>query len=330
MPEYAELHSSAHQVAAASVGYTFTRVLTRGHVPSKPGTVGVGDHSRCPLEVLPTTADWRSFEIFARHRGKEVGLVLVERGVGVPVSRRPFCCPTCIAVHQHKSGGAGGNNNKLAPKCEHGESATLHQVKKNGANHGRHFFSCYLPMWSKGKKGSSRALSRCSFFQWADNHAGGAFLSSDDERAHMEALFRDREHAGEVLAGDEQLRVVRLTFRRGMKGKFLLLTKEQLRDSAQEGHGEQKTGEENGANSLLASSHVCFERSDGARLLFVDKRPRYALADRRMRASSAASMAWPAVSRALAFDTSPANKHQGVGLGPLACRSLGARERQRP
>jgi hypothetical protein len=50
MPEYAELHHSAHQVYAGSSGFTFVHAWTRGLVPAKPGTVGVGDHAAAPLQ----------------------------------------------------------------------------------------------------------------------------------------------------------------------------------------------------------------------------------------------------------------------------------------
>ena len=285
MPEYAELHQSAHKVAAASAGYTFTRAATRGRVPPRAGTVGVGDHEKAEMEGLTSTADWGSFELFARHRGKEVGIVLVERAdAAQPASRRAACCPTCISVHKHKSGGEsspgsyGAGEDLSAPKCHHGEFASLQQVKKAAANQGRHFFSCYIPMW-RSKKG---ALSRCPFFQWADQHVGGALLSSEDDRSHVDAFFQEREHTGELdvaaplgcsadshgTHGAQRLRVVRLTFRRGMKGRFVLISKEQLQAA------EKAEGGDAGLQNDLRSAHFSFERSDGARLLFVDKRPR--------------------------------------------------------
>jgi len=285
MPEYAELHQSSHKVAAASAGFTFTRAATRGRVPPKAGTVGVGDHERAEMQVLPATADWGSFELFARHRGKEVGIVLVERADNAhPVIRRPAFCPTCISVHKHRSGGENGlpdsdgvgtPTDASAPKCHHGEHASLQQVKKAGANKGRYFFSCYLPMW-RSKKG---ALSRCPFFQWADEHVGGALLSSDEDRSHVDAFFQEREHTGDVDAaasagcspvsqGKPRVRVVRLTFRRGMKGRFVLLSKEQVQAA------EKAEGGDADLQNDLRSAHFSFERSDGARLLFIDKRPR--------------------------------------------------------
>jgi len=108
MPEYAELHHSAHQVAGWAAGFTFTRALTRGLVPSKLGTVGVGDHDKAPLKSLDATEDWESFEIFARHRGKEVGLVLAKLSAvcNSPLEVQSPCCPTCDAIRRDTDGDA--------------------------------------------------------------------------------------------------------------------------------------------------------------------------------------------------------------------------------
>jgi len=108
MPEYAELHHSAHQVAGWAAGFTFTRALTLGLVPSKLGTVGVGDHDKAPLKSLDATKDWESFEIFARHRGKEVGLVLAKLSAicNSPLEVQSPCCPTCDAIRRDTDGDA--------------------------------------------------------------------------------------------------------------------------------------------------------------------------------------------------------------------------------
>ncbi len=223
------------------------------------------------LAELPATAGWVAFELFARHRGKEVGIVLVERpSTGLPsvlaseagAAATGSCCPTCEAIGRSArsgkagsggsgSGGSGSGGGEgeaeheqlpLAPKCEHGEAAALLQVKKNSANKGRWFFSCCVPMGrGRGRGGGGR----CNFFKWADD-VSGALPASPALLARTERLFALSDHEGYVsldaAAGDagggavgemgNVVRVVRLTFRRGMKGRFVLLTRDMICDSA--------------------------------------------------------------------------------------------------
>jgi hypothetical protein len=296
MPEYAELHHSAHLVHSASVGFTFTRAMTRGYVHPKTGTVGVGDHERSPFQLLPATAEWaRPFEIYARHRGKEVGIVLVqlkkneERTVLASHDGRPCgpCCPTCDAIAQRST--------PLEPRCEHGEIGVLQQVKKRSANCGRFFYSCYLPFGRRG---------RCSFFKWADDPCGAS-----NTRSQIDALFQHQDHMGHVnlhsnalraggaeydgsvagaggaaapdgdvasTAGGVSVEVARLTFRRGMKGRFVLLTRQALEaEKAERQIGKAGAGYSGcSPQSVLSTAQVMFERCDGALLCFVDPRPR--------------------------------------------------------
>ena len=286
MPEFAELHHSAHQLAAASAGYTFRRVLTRGIVRSRAGTLGVGDHVASPLVELAATASWGDLHLFARHRGKEVGVVLAEQPRHCNHSRQcPSvlshfakqagpCCVTCDAIGSARAGAVAGSGDlvPLAPKCEHGEVCKLQQVKKSSANKGRWFFSCAL--------GFGRKVGRCNFFKWADD-VSGALPSEPGHRACMDAFFDETEHIGRVqlpgaveadgTAGNEMpqlresqtcsVRVARLTFRRGMKGRFVVISKDELARAEE-------------AEALLNQAHVVFERCDGAMLAFLDRRPR--------------------------------------------------------
>jgi len=131
----------------------------------------------------------------------------------------------------------------------------------------------------------------------------GSMPSRAADRVRMDALFLPREHVScvdmsehvhtdtattgpAVRAGGDASRgtpVARLTFRRGMKGRFVLLTTEQLVGSyptdtaaAATSTEEQQDDEQRhvGARMLIASAHFVFERSDGAVLAFVDRRPR--------------------------------------------------------
>jgi uncharacterized membrane protein YgcG len=250
---------------------------------------------RCTAE-LPATAGWAAFELYARHRGKEVGIVLVERAAGCPAhvvspsldpgsSPAGPCCPTCAAIGCSVRGGGGGSGRSggsssegperehvpLAPKCEHGEVAALLQVKKNSANKGRWFFSCCVPIGrGRGRSGGSR----CNFFKWADD-VSGALQANPALQARMDRIFEHSEHTGLISLGaeagevGEMVRLVKLTFRRGMKGRFVLLTKEMMSNTA-----DVRPDGAVGAQQLIDAAHFTFERSDGAVLAFVDRRPR--------------------------------------------------------
>jgi len=195
------------------------------------------------------------------------------------------CCPTCAAIGCSVRGGDGGSNRSggsssagperehvpLAPKCEHGEVATLLQVKKNSANKGRWFFSCCVPI---GRERGRSGDSRCNFFKWADD-VSGALPANPALQARMDRIFEHSEHTGFVSLGAEAgevggtVRLVRLTFRRGMKGRFVLLTREMMSNTA-----DVRRDGAVGAQQLIDAAHVTFERSDGAVLAFVDRRPR--------------------------------------------------------
>jgi hypothetical protein len=182
--------------------------------------------------------------------------------VGYDASQAGPACPTCEAVgncgrqDSASTDGTEGARERPRPKCEHGEFCLLQQVKKTSANRGRFFFSCYLP-FGRGR-GSRPGMTRCSFFQWADECG---FVSDPTLTARLDSMFQDVGHTATVELNKAQVRVVRLTVRRGMKGRFVLLSKEAIGASAT-------------SSETLSSAHLMFERSDGAVLAFLDRRPR--------------------------------------------------------
>ncbi len=201
MPEYAELHQTAHQVMDAAHGHRFVRadVNTKWSLPcSLPAVDGVmlPADKHCPL---PGTQSWTDgFEICARHRGKEVCLALrpaklvadkVPLAAGPPVL--PWC-PTCAAA-------ANDSEGSKPPLCPgHAQPCVRQTVRRSDSkNVGRRFWSCAC----------ESARERCSFFAWA----------SPSKQAKEADWFPPTAAAASANG------VLLLTIRRGMHGRCVLL-----------------------------------------------------------------------------------------------------------
>ena len=235
MPEYAELHQTAHQVSDAAHGRRFVRaqVYTKWSLPcSLPAVDGdrlLPADERCTLPGTASGTD--GFEMCARHRGKEVCLAL--RPTKPSADGRPPSsggshlvlpwCPTCAAA-------AADGEGSVPPLCNgHGQPCVRQTVRRaDSKNLGRRFWSCAC----------ESARERCPFFAWA----------SPSKHAKEADWFPSTAEA--ASAAGVQL----LTIRRGMHGRCVLLTK----PTEPEPHG----------------THLSFIREDGARLCFVDARVR--------------------------------------------------------
>ena len=202
MPEYAELHSTAHLCADAARGQTWTSVTvdTQWSLPCSIAkqAAEIGDQS--PMVTLPGTEGWgQGFEMCARHRGKEVCLALRpldSAGSHTTPTTLPApshsWCPTCAAV-------ACDNEGQTPPLCAgHREACVVQTVRREDSKHlGRRFWSC--------AKDSRR--ERCCFFRWA----------SPTHRSKALDFFPDAD----VDSGDSGLLLI--TMRRGMHGRCVLL-----------------------------------------------------------------------------------------------------------
>ena len=250
MPEYAELHDTAHICADASRGFVFSKatVDTRWSLPcslkqeahsgSSRDEVNTDEDGMNHVRPLPGTESWtHGFELCVRHRGKEVCIAArkcaspPEHPMGdIAASstqqqhqqqqQRESWCPTCAAVANDDEGAS-------PPKCSgHGDLCQLQTVRRQDSRHvGRRFWSCCR----------SSARERCSYFRWA----------SPCQRAKEADFFPTSAADADGL--------LLVTFRRGMHGRCVLLTANE-----EEPYGV----------------HLCFLRRDGARLCFVDSRVR--------------------------------------------------------
>jgi hypothetical protein len=103
-----------------------------------------------------------------------------------------------------RGGGEDGDLARGVPKCEHGELALLQDVKKNSANKGRQFFSCYMPMRGRGRgKGGwgGGKSSRCNFFKWADD-VSGAMVSNPVCRSQFDRFVGAARNARAVRSAE--------------------------------------------------------------------------------------------------------------------------------
>ena len=198
MPEYAELHLTAHLVQDAARGHGFTNadVNTAWSLPcSLPAADADGTLCAADARVmLAGTEAWKhGFELCARHRGKEVCLALrpLPEGATPPPDHREHSnrwCPTCAAV-------ADDGEGRRPPSCSgHSEPCVLQTVRRSAKNLGKRFWSC------------GRNRGRCSFFRWA----------SPGFRAKEMDWFPKQEAAVGCS-------VLLLTLRRGMHGRCVLL-----------------------------------------------------------------------------------------------------------
>lgn len=237
MPEYAELHATAHLCADAGRGFSFTSATIDTHwslpcsLPQHTSNSPDGSRDEQHIDeghvrLLPGTETWQNgFELCARHRGKEVCLALRKlNGDGGALRAPPpphSWCPTCAAV-------ADDDEGSVAPLCAgHREACQVQTVRRPDSRHlGRRFWSC----------GRGSAKARCSYFRWASPSP-----SSKDADFFPAAEAADRE--GLLL----------VTLRRGMHGRCVL-----LRPGDVEPQGV----------------HLRFVRNDGATLCFVDARVR--------------------------------------------------------
>lgn len=127
-----------------------------------------------------------------RRRLKKKYDVLVSRrrsssvsGTTTPATNTSFTNSTPVIIPGHSQPSSprtsdefntvNNNNNNLAsseltasrhyesrPTCDHGESASIYRVKKEGPNQGRLFYAC-------GARDRDGRPARCNFFQWADD-----------------------------------------------------------------------------------------------------------------------------------------------------------------
>ena len=167
MPEYAELHASCHEINGAGHGHTWSTVWVNcdWSLPSSLGAAGANAATSAEKDGygnwirLPRTEAWSSYEILARHRGKEVCIALRRLSASPPGThvalpqRRAAPCPTCSACQAEAE----------RPKCRHGQLCVRMTVRKAGPNRGR-------PYWACGRSGRQQ----CSTFQWAK-------IEADDE-----------------------------------------------------------------------------------------------------------------------------------------------------
>ena len=204
MPEYAELHASAHEVNRHARDHTFRwvevrdvcgssepRTLLQRAVPAvealddadvaaltrKVGSSGAGQRllgalvGKTEVKGRRLKGTPKNFPLSALHRGKEVAVIL-----GRPPDQ---CCKTCYAALQVENG---------VPKCGHGPMRDAKARKDNRA-----YFRC------KNKQ--------CDAFCWKDECPTN--VVDDQEGAFV------------------------LTFRRGMRGRFALLDHEDDLEGAQ-------------------------------------------------------------------------------------------------
>jgi len=138
MPEYAELHTSAHVVQEAAHGHLFTSARLSSGVS------------------IEGTAALSSFRLLCRHRGKEIFVAIIPSET--PASGPPPRCITCVAVQNHVWGKG------LKPRCTHHRtSLILRTVKKVGVNLGRQFWCC-----------AANETSSCDAFLWEDRWISAA------------------------------------------------------------------------------------------------------------------------------------------------------------
>ena len=235
MPEYAELHLTAHVVSDAARGHAFKRaeVDTTWSLPcSLPPLDKEGNlhpvETRC---TLPGTRKWEhGFEICSRHRGKEVCLALrpLAKADTCQLSTAPTWCPTCSAV-------ADDGDGDRPPLCSgHHEPCVRQTVRREGAKHiGHKFWSC----------ARDKARDRCSFFQWASAKAADWFPASPPPSSLSAVESAECESDGMLL----------LTLRRGMHGRCVLLRSDE---------------------DVPKGAHLRFVRADGSVLAFIDARVR--------------------------------------------------------
>lgn len=251
MPEYAELHETAHLCADAARNFVFTgaTVDTRWSLPcslkqksgtedgdtkateEKSGTedaaASLAQTTTPTIRTLPGTESWlHGFELCVHHRGKEVCIAArrcTAASHNLTTSSLPLLdswCPTCVAV-------ANDGEGTDAPTCAgHREPCRLQTVRRTDSkNVGKRFWSCCR----------SSARERCSHFRWA----------SPSQQAKEADFF--------PATAAEATGLVLVTLRRGMHGRCVLL-----------GAGDDEP----------TGVHLRFTRSDGAKLCFVDARVR--------------------------------------------------------
>ena len=201
MPEYAELHASAHLITNAARGHWFRSALV-----AQDKLLHTLSSTMTPLHG---TEHWTTFRIAARHRGKEVTIALCSPECPVPES---MGCETCSAVQQASWG------NGPFPRCQrHGAIMTKRKVQRFGTNHGRTFFCC-----SREK--------RCGFVWFEDwNHTCSKAwwppqTQLEDGEAVLVTVRRGMRGSLKLLDADAQLPAsVQLVFVRD-DGKLLVFT----------------------------------------------------------------------------------------------------------
>ena len=254
MPEYAELHASAHAVLRAADGHRFLSVEVRDVVAAEaPATLLVravpGVDGTCEKE----TVDAMTREFASSGAGQRLLKAMAKKNKGEeqPVAGRPLAgseifgsegvflsaahrgkevavvlsrdkaldgyCPTCFA--------ALGMDARGVPRCR------VHEVamrKTKARKDGRVFFAC------------ARKENKCDSFVWADECPKKL---ENEQQAYEVASSANQKFPEDMVV---------VTFRRGMRGKFELLD----------------------GKKVASSAHVIFWRDDGKALVFSDRRVR--------------------------------------------------------
>mmetsp|Transcript_57323 Transcript_57323/g.94785 ORF Transcript_57323/g.94785 Transcript_57323/m.94785 type:complete len:705 (+) Transcript_57323:310-2424(+) len=240
MPEYAELHSSCHQLNGAAQRHIFTHVyvnldwslpcsLANGPAPASSPTIPSDGSS--PWRLLQGTEGWAGYEMLARHRGKELCVALRPLPPGGQLTGfdghdGAIPCPTCQACQL---------SDDDPPCCRHGQPCTRKIVQRAGANHGRAYWACARPR-----------RQQCSSFKWACLRSGECandWFPSEDTPTTVDTTAQAAGKAETML----------LTLRRGMHGRIVVIG---VGSDAPEG------------------THLLFTRADGAAIGFVDMRMR--------------------------------------------------------